>query len=108
MELNQGRSGHLHHTNPWRTGDFREESTMRTRIAAIAAAAALTVSAAVALAAPASADPVPGNPNQFYAYCSVDVLGVPLGCTETDVEHASHICEYVATGVGLGLDCILR
>ncbi|MFJ1759125.1 hypothetical protein ACIOD2_02345 [Amycolatopsis sp. NPDC088138] len=81
---------------------------MRTRIAAIAAAAALTVSAALATAAPASADPVPGSPNQFYAYCSVDVLGVPLGCTETDVAHASHICEYVATGVGLGLDCILR
>lgn len=81
---------------------------MKTRIASWAAAAALTVSAVVATAAPASADPVPGNPNQFYAYCSVDILGVPLACTETDAEHASHICQYVLTSLGLGLDCILR
>ncbi|WP_326950350.1 hypothetical protein OG439_17115 [Amycolatopsis sp. NBC_01307] len=81
---------------------------MRNRIAAIAAAAALTVSAAVGLAAPASADPVPGNPNQFYAYCAVDLLGVPLNCASTDAEHASHICQYVATAAGLGLDCIQR
>jgi hypothetical protein len=81
---------------------------MKTRIASWATAAALTVSAVVAAAAPASADPVPGNPNQFYAYCSVDLLGVPLACTETDAAHASHICQYVVTGVGLGLDCILR
>ncbi|MGW4525249.1 hypothetical protein [Amycolatopsis sp. NPDC004378] len=81
---------------------------MKTRIASWTAAAALTVSAVVAAAGPASADPVPGNPNQFYAYCSVDLLGVPLACTETDAAHASHICQYVATGVGLGLDCILR
>jgi hypothetical protein len=51
---------------------------------------------------------VPGNPNQFYAYCAVDILGVPLACTETDAAHASHICQYVITGVGLGLDCIQR
>ncbi|MEU0791684.1 hypothetical protein ABZ342_16565 [Amycolatopsis sp. NPDC005961] len=79
---------------------------MKTRIAALAAALALA--SAVATAAPASADPVPGNANQFYAYCAVDLLGVPLGCTETDAAHASHICQYVATGVGLGLDCIQR
>lgn len=81
---------------------------MKTRIASLATAAALTISAVVAAAAPASADPVPGNPNQFYAYCSVDLLGVPLSCTETDAAHASHVCQYVLTGVGLGLDCILR
>ncbi|MEQ0560097.1 hypothetical protein ABJI51_13500 [Amycolatopsis sp. NEAU-NG30] len=81
---------------------------MKTRIASLAAATALTVSAVVATAAPASADPVPGNPTQFYAYCSVDLLGVPLACTETDAAHASHICQYVLTGVGLGLDCIQR
>jgi hypothetical protein len=81
---------------------------MKTRIASLATAAALTISAVVAAAAPASADPVPGSPNQFYAYCSVDLLGVPLSCTETDAAHASHICQYVLTGVGLGLDCILR
>lgn len=81
---------------------------MKTRIASLATAAALTISAVVAAAAPASADPVPGNPNQFYAYCSVDLLGVPLSCTETDAAHASHVCQYVLTGVGLGLDCVLR
>ncbi|WP_370962962.1 hypothetical protein [Amycolatopsis sp. cg9] len=81
---------------------------MNTRIASLAVAGALAVSGMVAAAAPASADPVPGSANQFYAYCSVDLLGVPLGCTETDVAHASHICQYVVTGVGLGLDCILR
>jgi hypothetical protein len=81
---------------------------MKTRIASWATVAALTVSAGVAAAGTASADPVPGNPNQFYAYCSVDVLGVPLACTETDAAHASHICQYVLTGVGVGLDCILR
>ncbi len=79
---------------------------MKTRIAATATA--LAVSASVLASAPAWADPVPGNPNQFYAYCAVDILGVPLACTETDAEHASHICQYVITGVGLGLDCILR
>ncbi|MGW5721074.1 hypothetical protein ACWEVP_33200 [Amycolatopsis sp. NPDC003865] len=81
---------------------------MKTRIASWAAAAALTVSAVVAAAAPASADPVPGNANQFYAYCSVDLLGVPLACTETDVAHATHICQYLATPLGVGLDCIQR
>lgn len=81
---------------------------MKTRIASWVTAAGVTAGLAVAAAAPASADPVPGNPNQFYAYCSVDLLGVPLACTETDAAHASHICQYVATGVGLGLDCILR
>lgn len=78
---------------------------MRTRIAALAG---LTLAAAVATAAPASADPVPGSPNQFYAYCSVDLLGVPLGCTETDAARSSHICQYVSTALGLGLDCIQR
>lgn len=81
---------------------------MKTRIASLATAAALTVSAVAASAAPASADPVPGNAGQFYAYCTVDLLGVPLACTETDAAHASHVCQYVVTGVGLGLDCILR
>jgi hypothetical protein len=81
---------------------------MKTRIASWAAAAALTVSAVVAAAAPASADPVPGNPNQFYAYCSVDLLGVPVACTQTDEAHASHICQYLATPLGIGLDCIQR
>ncbi|MEV6641851.1 hypothetical protein [Amycolatopsis sp. NPDC051371] len=81
---------------------------MKTRIASWAAAAALTVSAVVAAAAPASADPVPGNPNQFYAYCSVDLLGVPVACTQTDEAYASHICQYLATPLGIGLDCIQR
>ncbi len=81
---------------------------MKTRIASLAAAGALAVSAVVAVAAPASADPVPGSANQFYAYCSVDLLGVPLACTRTDVAHASHICQYVLTAAGLGLDCIQR
>lgn len=81
---------------------------MKTRIASWTAAAALTVSAVVATAAPASADPVPGNPTQFYAYCSVDVLGVPVACTQTDEAHASHICQYLATPLGIGLDCIQR
>ncbi|WP_290056429.1 hypothetical protein [Amycolatopsis solani] len=81
---------------------------MKTRIASLAAAGALAVSGVVAAAAPASADPVPGNANQFYAYCSVDLLGVPVACTDTDAAHASHICQYVLTGLGLGLDCILR
>jgi hypothetical protein len=105
-EVNPGRTGNLFQHKPLAHRGFREESTMKTRIAALAAA--LTVTAAVATATPASADPVPGNPNQFYAYCAVDLLGVPLGCTETDVAHASHVCQYVATGVGLGLDCIQR
>ena len=77
---------------------------MKIRIASWAAAAALTVSAA----APASADPVPGSPTQFYAYCSVDLLGVPIACTQTDEAHSSHICQYLATPLGLGLDCIQR
>jgi hypothetical protein len=79
---------------------------MKTRIAALAAAFALV--SAVATAAPASADPVPGNPNQFYAYCAVDLLGVPVSCVQTDVAHASHICQYLATPLGIGLDCIQR
>ncbi len=81
---------------------------MKTRIASWATAAALTVSAVVAAAAPASADPVPGSSTQFYAYCSVDLLGVPIACTQTDAARASHICQYLATPLGLGLDCIQR
>ncbi|MEV7041360.1 hypothetical protein [Amycolatopsis sp. NPDC051061] len=81
---------------------------MKTRIASWVTATALTVSAVVAAAAPAAADPVPGNPYQFYAYCSVDLLGVPVACTQTDEAHASHICQYLATPLGLGLDCIQR
>lgn len=81
---------------------------MKTRIASWATAAALTVSAVVATAAPASADPVPGSSTQFYAYCSVDLLGVPVACTQTDEAHASHICQYLATPLGIGLDCIQR
>lgn len=81
---------------------------MKIRIASWATAAALTVSAVVAAAPPASADPVPGNPNQFYAYCSVDLLGVPVACTQTDEAHATHVCQYLATPLGLGLDCIQR
>jgi hypothetical protein len=81
---------------------------MNTRIASWATAAALTVSAVVATAAPASADMVPGSSTQFYAYCSVDLLGVPVACTQTDQAHASHICQYLATPLGVGLDCIQR
>ncbi|WP_410657121.1 hypothetical protein [Amycolatopsis sp. lyj-112] len=81
---------------------------MRSRIAALAAAVTLMVSAGAIAASPASAEGVPGKPNQFYAYCAVDLLGIPLGCTETDAEHASHICQYVLTGFGLGLDCLQR
>ncbi|MEV5712294.1 hypothetical protein AB0L41_00265 [Amycolatopsis mediterranei] len=81
---------------------------MNTRIASWATAAALTVSAAVATAAPASADMVPGSSTQFYAYCAVDLLGVPVNCTQTDQAHSSHICQYLATPLGLGLDCIQR
>jgi hypothetical protein len=82
---------------------------MKTRIAALAASVTLMISAGAVAASPASADPVPGNPNQFYAYCAVDLLGNPLGCTETSVENASHICQYVLTGLGIfGLDCIQR
>ncbi|RSN22201.1 hypothetical protein NQK81_05025 [Amycolatopsis roodepoortensis] len=78
---------------------------MKTRIAAVAAA--VTFLGAVT-ASPAMADPVPGSPNQFYASCAVDLLGVPVGCLETDEEHATHICQYVLTAFGLGLDCIQR
>ncbi|MFD6071275.1 MULTISPECIES: hypothetical protein [Amycolatopsis] len=78
---------------------------MKTRIAALAAA--VTFLGAVT-ASPAIADPVPGSPNQFYASCAVDLLGVPVGCLETDEEHATHICQYVLTTFGLGLDCIQR
>ncbi|MEV6448225.1 hypothetical protein [Amycolatopsis sp. NPDC051716] len=81
---------------------------MNTRIASWATAAALTVSAAVATAAPASADMVPGSSTQFYAYCSVNLLGVPVACTQTDQAHSSHICQYLATPLGVGLDCIQR
>ena len=81
---------------------------MNTRIASWATAAALTVSAVVAAATPASADMVPGSTTQFYAYCSVDLLGVPVGCAQTDEAHSSHICQYLATPLGLGLDCIQR
>ncbi len=81
---------------------------MNTRIASWATAAALTVSAVVATAAPASADMVPGSSTQFYAYCSVDLLGVPVACTQTDQAHSSHICQYLATPLGVGLDCIQR
>ncbi|NBH09314.1 hypothetical protein [Amycolatopsis sp. SID8362] len=81
---------------------------MKTRIASLAAAGALAGSVVVAAAAPASADPVPGSANQFYAYCSVDLLGVPVACTETDEAHATHICQYLATPLGIGLDCIQR
>ncbi|RSN61393.1 hypothetical protein DMH01_19480 [Amycolatopsis sp. WAC 04182] len=78
---------------------------MKTRIAALAAA--VTFLGAVT-ASPAMADPVPGSPNQFYASCAVDLLGVPVGCLETDEAHATHICQYVLTAFGLGLDCIQR
>lgn len=81
---------------------------MHTRTTSWATAAALTVSALVAAAAPASADMVPGGATQFYAYCSVDLFGVPVACTQTDAAHASHICQYLATWLGLGLDCIQR
>ncbi|MEU5258795.1 hypothetical protein [Amycolatopsis sp. NPDC021455] len=81
---------------------------MKIRIASWAAVAALTVSAVVTAAAPASADMVPGSSTQFYAYCSVDLLGVPIACTETDQAHSSHICQYLATPLGVGLDCIQR
>ncbi|HET6704410.1 hypothetical protein [Amycolatopsis sp.] len=81
---------------------------MNTRIASWATAAALTVSAVAATAAPASAGMVPGSKTQFYAYCSVDLFGVPIACAQTDEAHASHICQYVATTLGLGLDCIQR
>ncbi|MGY6653427.1 hypothetical protein ACXIZN_14760 [Amycolatopsis sp. TRM77291] len=78
---------------------------MKTRIAALAAA--VTFLGAVT-ASSAMADPVPGSPNQFYASCAVDLLGVPVACLETDKEHATHICQYVLTAFGLGLDCIQR
>jgi hypothetical protein len=81
---------------------------MKIRIASGLTAAALTVSAVVAAAAPASADPVPGNPNQFYAYCLVDLAGTPVACTQTDEAHSTHICQYLATPLGIGLDCIQR
>lgn len=81
---------------------------MKSRIAALAATVTLTLSALTVAATPADAESVPGNPKQFYAYCAVDLLGLPLACTETDAEHASHICQYVITGLGLGIDCILR
>ncbi|WP_158264142.1 hypothetical protein [Amycolatopsis sp. CA-126428] len=45
---------------------------------------------------------------QFSAYCSVDLLGVPVACTQTDQAHSSHICQYLATPLGVGLDCIQR
>ncbi|KFU78081.1 hypothetical protein SAMN04489729_1321 [Amycolatopsis lurida] len=78
---------------------------MKTRIAALAAA--VTFVGAVT-ASPAIADPVPGSPNRFYASCAVDLLGVPVSCLETDEEHATHICQYVLTAFGVGLDCIQR
>ncbi|MER6670618.1 hypothetical protein ABT256_39120 [Amycolatopsis japonica] len=78
---------------------------MKSRIAAVAAAVTFL---AVVTASPAAADPVPGSPNQFYASCAVDLLGVPVGCLETDEVHATHICQYVLTTFGLGLDCIQR
>ncbi|EOD70096.1 hypothetical protein [Amycolatopsis vancoresmycina] len=81
---------------------------MKTRIASLAAAAALTVSAVAVTAAPASADMVPGSTTQFYAYCSVDILGVPVACTQTDLAHSSHVCQYVVTSLGVGLACVQR
>ncbi|MFC9255845.1 hypothetical protein ACFWMR_26840 [Amycolatopsis thailandensis] len=81
---------------------------MKSRLAALAATFTLLVSAGAVAASPASADPVPGSPNKFYASCAVDLLGVPVGCLETDEVHATHICQYVMTGFGLGLDCIQR
>lgn len=81
---------------------------MKRRLAAAAAALTLTGTALTLGAGTASADPVPGNPHEFYALCSVDLLGVPLACTETDSAHASHICQYLVTGIGVGLDCIER
>ncbi|ANN17365.1 hypothetical protein SD37_18075 [Amycolatopsis orientalis] len=81
---------------------------MKTRIAALAATVTLMVSAGAVAASPAVADPVPGSPNQFYASCAVDLLGTPVGCLETDEVHATHICQYVLTTFGLGLDCIQR
>ncbi|MEW2508370.1 hypothetical protein AB0878_48720 [Amycolatopsis sp. NPDC047767] len=78
---------------------------MKTRIASWATAGALVCGGLVATALPASADQVPGNPDRFYAYCSIDVLGFPLACTETDVTHASHECSYVLYGVDLTIAC---
>ncbi|WP_410598617.1 hypothetical protein [Amycolatopsis sp. lyj-90] len=77
---------------------------MKSRIAALAATVTLMVAAGAMAASPAYAERVPCSPNQFYAYCAVD----PLGCTETEKDNASHICQYVVTGFGLGLDCIQR
>ena len=79
---------------------------MKTRIASWAVAGALTISTAVAAAAPAAADPVPGNQHQFYAYCAIDLFARPVSCVQSDAAHASHICQYVLTVVGVGLDCI--
>jgi hypothetical protein len=33
---------------------------------------------------------------------------VPVNCAATDAQHASHVCQYVATALGIGLDCIQR
>ncbi|MFI9454272.1 hypothetical protein [Amycolatopsis sp. NPDC052450] len=81
---------------------------MKSRIAALAAAVTFLVSAGAVTASSASADPVPGNPKQFYAACAVDLLGSPVSCLETDEAHATHICQYVLTVFGIGLDCIQR
>ncbi|MGW4484939.1 hypothetical protein ACWEOE_13980 [Amycolatopsis sp. NPDC004368] len=78
---------------------------MKTRIASLATAGALVCGGLVATALPAAADQVPGNPDRFYAYCSIDVLGFPVSCTETDAAHASHECSYVIYGVDLTLAC---
>lgn len=81
---------------------------MKTRIASWAAATALAVSAVAVTATPASADMVPGSTTQFYAYCSIGTLGVPVACTQTDAAHASHVCQYVLTSLGVGLACVQR
>jgi hypothetical protein len=81
---------------------------MKTRIASWAAAAALTVSAVVATAAPASAETLPDRPAPFYTYCWGGLLGVPVGCTLADTAYSWHLCHYVATPFGLGVDCVRR
>ncbi|WET82675.1 hypothetical protein P3102_16420 [Amycolatopsis sp. QT-25] len=81
---------------------------MKSRMAALAAAVTFMVSAGAVTASPAGADPVPGNPQQFYVSCAVDLLGSPVSCLESDEAHATHVCQYVFTMFGIGLDCIQR
>ncbi|QRP48188.1 hypothetical protein [Amycolatopsis sp. FDAARGOS 1241] len=78
---------------------------MKPRIVSPAAAGALVCGGLLATALPAAADQVPGEPDRFYAYCSIDVFGFPWSCTETDAGHASHECSYMPCGVDLSLAC---